>query len=202
MRSDTRRIRGATRPTNAESARSHPASVGSITTSGNKEDFVSMGMTDTLKLHTMVENTRTILAIKIITATCGLGCLSPLRSSPIIESVGDRLRQFIPVWKQDQPFSDQIKAVAAWIASEGPLTQADRRRPSVIACTRIDGHPGQLRGGRTAVHISGRRRTSFLTSGYKLGQPSSKSAAGYSFAIGRASIASSRASNDPGRECL
>src|SRR5205823_1426654 len=39
----------------------HPASVDSITTSGNKEDYVSMGMTAAIKLKRIVENTRNVL---------------------------------------------------------------------------------------------------------------------------------------------
>ena len=39
----------------------HPASVDSITTSGNKEDYVSMGMTAANKLKRIVENTRNVL---------------------------------------------------------------------------------------------------------------------------------------------
>ncbi|MFZ2011950.1 MAG: histidine ammonia-lyase, partial [Candidatus Sulfotelmatobacter sp.] len=42
----------------------HPASVDSITTSGNKEDYVSMGMTAAIKLKRIVENTRNVLAIE------------------------------------------------------------------------------------------------------------------------------------------
>jgi len=42
----------------------HPASVDSITTSGNKEDYVSMGMTAAIKLKRIVENTRNVLAIR------------------------------------------------------------------------------------------------------------------------------------------
>ena len=42
----------------------HPASTGSITTSGNKEDFVSMGMTSAVKLQRIVRNTRAVLAIE------------------------------------------------------------------------------------------------------------------------------------------
>jgi histidine ammonia-lyase len=42
----------------------HPASVDSITTSGNKEDFVSMGMTAALKLERVVANTTHVLAIE------------------------------------------------------------------------------------------------------------------------------------------
>ena len=46
----------------------HPASVDSITTSGNKEDYVSMGMTAAIKLKRIVENTRNVLAIEAMAA--------------------------------------------------------------------------------------------------------------------------------------
>ena len=51
----------------------HPASTGSITTSGNKEDFVSMGMTSAMKLKQVVRNTRNVLAIELLTAGAGAG---------------------------------------------------------------------------------------------------------------------------------
>ena len=46
----------------------HPASVDSITTSGNKEDYVSMGMGAAIKLKKIVENTRNALAIEAMAA--------------------------------------------------------------------------------------------------------------------------------------
>jgi histidine ammonia-lyase len=46
----------------------HPASVDSITTSGNKEDYVSMGMTAAIKLKRVVDNTRNVLAIEAMAA--------------------------------------------------------------------------------------------------------------------------------------
>src|SRR5258708_27187382 len=42
---------------------SHPASTGSITTSGNKEDFVSMGMTSALNLNQVLRTPRRVPAI-------------------------------------------------------------------------------------------------------------------------------------------
>ena len=47
----------------------HPASVDSITTSGNKEDYVAMGMTAATKLKRVVDNTRTVLAIEAMAVT-------------------------------------------------------------------------------------------------------------------------------------
>src|SRR5205814_3737061 len=63
-----------------------PASPGSITTSGNKEDFVSMGMTSAWKLKRAVANTCAVLAIEALAAARGLDLLRPLLSSPPIES--------------------------------------------------------------------------------------------------------------------
>jgi hypothetical protein len=44
----------------------HPASVDSIPTSGNKDDFASMGTTAALKLQAIVANVASILAIELL----------------------------------------------------------------------------------------------------------------------------------------
>jgi histidine ammonia-lyase len=59
----------------------HPASVDSITTSGNKEDYVSMGMTAALKLRRVLENTRNVLAIEAMAAAQALDLVAPLTTS-------------------------------------------------------------------------------------------------------------------------
>src|SRR6266699_3254775 len=59
----------------------HPASVDSITTSGNKEDYVSMGMTAAIKLKRVVANSTNVLAIEAIAAAQALDFLAPLKSS-------------------------------------------------------------------------------------------------------------------------
>ncbi|HTS50999.1 MAG TPA: histidine ammonia-lyase [Bryobacteraceae bacterium] len=95
----------------------HPASTGSITTSGNKEDFVSMGMTSALKLKQVVRNTRRVLAIELLTAARALDCLSPLRSSAAIERVRASLRNVSPAWTADRSLGSDIERTAAWIAT-------------------------------------------------------------------------------------
>jgi histidine ammonia-lyase len=94
-----------------------PASTGSITTSGNKEDFVSMGMTSALKLKRVVENTRRVLAIELLTATRALDCLRPLRSSARIEHARESLSKISPPWTADRPLSRDIERAAEWIAA-------------------------------------------------------------------------------------
>jgi len=96
---------------------SSPASAGSITTSGNKEDFVSMGMAAAMKLKQVVRNTRYVLAIELLAAARALDCLSPLKSSAIIERVRTALRNVSAPWTGDRSLAADIEKVADWISS-------------------------------------------------------------------------------------
>jgi histidine ammonia-lyase len=95
----------------------HPASTGSITTSGNKEDFVSMGMASAMKLKQVVRNTRHVLAIELLTATRALDCLRPLNSSPVIEKIRASLAGVSAPWTADRSLTADIENTSAWIAS-------------------------------------------------------------------------------------
>jgi len=98
----------------------HPASTGSITTSGNKEDFVSMGMTSAVKLQRVVRNTRAVLAIEAMAAARALDLLAPLRTSPTLESARERIRSVSPPLTGDRIFHRDIAALENLIA-EGHL---------------------------------------------------------------------------------
>jgi histidine ammonia-lyase len=100
----------------------NPASTGSITTSGNKEDFVSMGMTSAIKLKQVVRNTRNVLAIELLAALRALDCLRPLRSSATIERVRTALEAVSAPWTGDRSLSAEIERVSEWIASRSLLT--------------------------------------------------------------------------------
>ncbi len=97
----------------------NPASPGSITTSGNKEDFVSMGMTSALKLKQVVANTRAVLAIEALTAARALDFLAPLKSGAAVEKARAGLRSACPAWEGDQTLSDKIRSVDKWISAGG-----------------------------------------------------------------------------------
>jgi histidine ammonia-lyase len=94
----------------------HPASTGSITTSGNKEDFVSMGMTSAVKLQRVVRNTRATMAIETLAAARALDLLAPLKSSPLIEEARGRIRRVSPPWEGDRPYYRDIAAIDSLIA--------------------------------------------------------------------------------------
>jgi len=94
----------------------HPASTGSITTSGNKEDFVSMGMTSASKLQRVVRNTRTVLSIEALAAARALDLLAPLQSSPAIEQARALIRAVSPPIEGDRAFYRDIARIAECIA--------------------------------------------------------------------------------------
>jgi histidine ammonia-lyase len=95
---------------------SHPASSGSITTSGNKEDFVSMGMTSALKYKNIVRNARAVLAIEALSASRALDLLRPLRSSAAIEQAHSRIREVSPAIEGDRALHRDIAAIERLIA--------------------------------------------------------------------------------------
>ena len=97
----------------------HPASAGSITTSGNKEDFVSMGMTAAVKFQRVVRNTRAVLAIEALAAARALDLLAPLKTSAVLEEKRARIRGVSPPITGDRPFHRDIAALDGLIAAGG-----------------------------------------------------------------------------------
>ncbi len=106
----------------------HPASADSIPTSGNKEDFVSMGMAAALKLRPVLENVRNILAIELICACQALDLLSPLRSGRLAEEARGRVRAVSPHLQHDRPLHRDIARVAALISGGEVAGIIDRPR--------------------------------------------------------------------------
>jgi len=80
----------------------HPASVDSITTSGNKEDYVSMGMTAALKLKRVVENTRNVLAIEAMAVAQALDFLAPLKTSKRGQAAHAAIRAVCATMEKDR----------------------------------------------------------------------------------------------------
>jgi histidine ammonia-lyase len=95
----------------------HPASVDSITTSGNKEDYVSMGMAAAIKLKRVVANTTNVLAIEACAAAQALDLLAPLKSSEPLQKVHATIRQVSPRIEQDRVFAEDFAKLAELIRS-------------------------------------------------------------------------------------
>ena len=95
----------------------HPASVDSITTSGNKEDFVSMGMTAAIKLKKIVANTAHVLAIEACAAAQALDFLAPLKTSPALQEIHAAIRAISPTVSQDRSLAGDFTRVSELIRS-------------------------------------------------------------------------------------
>ena len=103
----------------------HPASVDSITTSGNKEDYVSMGMTAAIKLKRVVENTRNVLAIEAMAAAQALDFLAPLKSSKRGQAAHAAIRSVCPTMERDRAMYLDVAKISSLIAS-GKLAELFR----------------------------------------------------------------------------
>jgi len=103
----------------------HPASVDSITTSGNKEDYVSMGMTAALKLKRVVENTRNVLAIEAMAVAQALDFLAPLKTSKRGQAAHVAIRSVCPTMVKDRIMYADLARIAELITA-GKLAEALR----------------------------------------------------------------------------
>lgn len=96
---------------------SHPASVDSITTSGNKEDYVSMGMTAAIKLKKIVQNATSVLAIEAMAAAQALDFRAPLLTSKRGEAAKAAIRAVCPSVEKDRVLAGDFAAVATILIS-------------------------------------------------------------------------------------
>jgi len=96
---------------------SHPASVDSIPTSGNREDHVSMGMGAALKLGRILDNCETILAIELLCAAQGLDFHRPLRPGAGARAAMKLIRRRIPRLEEDRPLAPDIERLRSLVAS-------------------------------------------------------------------------------------
>lgn len=101
----------------------HPASVDSITTSGNKEDYVSMGMTAGLKLRRVVGNTCNVLAIEAIAAAQALDFMAPLKTGKRGQQAYEKIRSVSPALDKDRALYADFARVAELLA-RGELAAA------------------------------------------------------------------------------
>jgi histidine ammonia-lyase len=94
---------------------SHPASVDNVSTSGGKEDHVSMGMTSALKLRSIVDLAENLFAIELLAGAEALEHRRPLRAGKGVERGFELVRQIAAPLTQDRPLSGDIARVAAAI---------------------------------------------------------------------------------------
>jgi histidine ammonia-lyase len=94
---------------------SHPASVDTIPTDGNKEDVVPMAMGAAWKLRRIVQNVRHVLAIELMCAAQGLDCRKPLRAGRGAAHGHRLVRQLVAPLEQDRVLATDIATLASAI---------------------------------------------------------------------------------------
>lgn len=90
----------------------HPASADSITTSGNKEDYVSMGMAGALKLKRVITNVRNVLAIEALAAAQALDIIAPLKPSKRAQQALAAIRKVATMMDHDRSLAEDFGKVA------------------------------------------------------------------------------------------
>ena len=103
--------------TSENKALAAPHSVDSISTSGNQEDYVSMGMSGARRLERMLANLRHILAIELLCACQGIDLLAPLQTGTLAGKAYAAVRGASAKVTEDRPLAAEIEAVSALIAS-------------------------------------------------------------------------------------
>jgi histidine ammonia-lyase len=96
---------------------SHPASVDTVTTSANKEDHVSMGMTAARKARRAVRCLEYVLAIELLCAAQALEFLKPLTPGLGVGEGYALIRRHVPPLAGDRVLSDDIERLRELVAS-------------------------------------------------------------------------------------
>src|SRR5437879_12333287 len=102
--------------TSENKALATPHSVDSISTSGNQEDYVSMGMGGVRRLARMLVNLRNTIAIELLCACQGIDLLAPLQTGTLAKKACEAVRTKSATVTQDRSLAADIEAVSALVA--------------------------------------------------------------------------------------
>jgi histidine ammonia-lyase len=103
--------------TSENKALATPHSVDSISTSGNQEDYVSMGMSGARRLERMLTNLRHTLAIELLCGCQGIDLLAPLQTGTLANRAREAVRTKSAKVVEDRPLGEEIEAVSALVAN-------------------------------------------------------------------------------------
>ena len=95
---------------------SHPASVDTIPTDGNKEDIVPMAMGAAWKLRRIVQNVRNVLAIELMCAAQGVDFRAPLKPGHGVARAHGVIRSIVTPLERDRVLSGDIERLSDAIA--------------------------------------------------------------------------------------
>ncbi|HUR00326.1 MAG TPA: histidine ammonia-lyase [Gemmatimonadaceae bacterium] len=96
---------------------SHPASVDTIPTDGNKEDVVPMAMGAAWKARRVLRNLENILAIELMCGAQAIDCRDPLKPGRGVRKAHEKVRSIVSKLEGDRVLSVDIEALASAVAS-------------------------------------------------------------------------------------
>jgi histidine ammonia-lyase len=96
---------------------SHPASVDTIPTDGNREDVVPMAMTAAWKLRRIVDNVRNVLAIELMCAAQGVDFRAPLKPGRGVARWHGVVRSLVKPLERDRVLAPDIARISDAIAA-------------------------------------------------------------------------------------
>ncbi|MEJ7759994.1 MAG: histidine ammonia-lyase [Gemmatimonadaceae bacterium] len=98
---------------------SHPATVDTIPTDGNREDVVPMSMGAAWKARRIIGNVRNVLAIELMCAAQALDFRAPVKPGPRMQRAHNTVRSTVSHLDDDRALSGDIAALASAIESGG-----------------------------------------------------------------------------------
>ena len=113
----------ATSTTAESQTLSNPMYVHSIPNNNDNQDIVSMGTNSALICRTVVENCSQVLAIHLMALVQAVDCLDVAdKLAPATRKLYDKVRGIVPVFKDDTPKYNEIKALQSIILESSPVS--------------------------------------------------------------------------------
>lgn len=113
----------ATSTTAESQTLSNPMYVHSIPNNNDNQDIVSMGTNSALICRTVVENCSQVLAIHLMALVQAVDCLDVAdKLAPVTRKLYDKVRGIVPVFKEDTPKYNEIKALQSIILESSPVS--------------------------------------------------------------------------------
>jgi len=110
----------------------HPASVDSIPTTANFEDFVSMGSIAARKAREILRNAECILAIELLCAAQGINYRGVNKAGKGTKAAHSLIRKKVPILKEDRVISTDIEAIVELIRSGGLIDAVEKAMKSTL----------------------------------------------------------------------
>jgi histidine ammonia-lyase len=109
-----------------------PASVDSIPTSANFEDFVSMGSIAAIKAMEVLQNVEYIIAIELLCTAQGIDFRGPEKLGKGTKAAYSLVRKTVPTLKEDRVMKTDIEAIVELIHSKRLLEATEEAAGSAL----------------------------------------------------------------------